>query len=246
MKNDLRDNLLKQLATPFIAEQLFAQVPDIVFCVKNVDRRYVIANRAFSDRLGVKSTSEIIGKTAEELFPQYLAETYREQDDQVFAKGEEITDRLELVSHYGRGVGWYLASKFPLFNTGGEVIGLASISRDLQSPADQDIDVSKLSAVVEKIQREFPENLRSPELASMIGLSVTQLDRRMRKVFKLTTSQFIRKTRLEEATRLLATTNLAIVDIALRCGYGDQSAFTRQFKSTVGMTPGSYREKSKV
>ncbi len=40
---------------------------------------------------------------------------------------------------------------------------------------------------------------------------------------------------------MLTESRKAIIDIAFDCGYGDQSAFTRQFKTTVGMAPGAYR-----
>ena len=79
----------------------------------------------------------------------------------------------------------------------------------------------------------------------MTGLTPTQLDRRMRRVFQLSTSAFIRKTRIEHAAQLLTTTALPIAEIALTCGYGDQTAFTRQFHSTVGLPPAAYRDHAK-
>ena len=47
--------------------------------------------------------------------------------------------------------------------------------------------------------------------------------------------------RLEEGLRLLTTTELPMADVANRCGYYDQSAFGRQFKRTVGVSPAAYR-----
>jgi transcriptional regulator GlxA family with amidase domain len=64
----------------------------------------------------------------------------------------------------------------------------------------------------------------------------------MRRVFQLTTSQFIRKSRIEHAAQLLTTTRRPVAEIALECGYGDQTAFTRQFRATVGLPPAAYRE----
>jgi AraC-like DNA-binding protein len=41
---------------------------------------------------------------------------------------------------------------------------------------------------------------------------------------------------------MLVDRQRSITDIAATCGYQDHSAFSRMFKSTVGMTPSEYRE----
>jgi AraC-like DNA-binding protein len=45
------------------------------------------------------------------------------------------------------------------------------------------------------------------------------------------------------ASDRLAQTNEVIVQIALSCGYSDQSAFSRQFKQAVGISPLAYWKK---
>jgi len=237
----LRKTFLAELDTSMVAERLFAEVPDIVFCIKNQHGQYISANPAFAERLGLRSTNSILGKTASDIFPAHLATTYLAQDELVLQQGKEIRDRLELVFNRDGSLGWYLARKVPLMGKNGQVIGLASISRDLLTPGDADLRFTGLAKVIAKIQRDFTEEFKPGELARIADLSQTQLERRMRKVFKLTNSQFIRKTRIEAAAHMLTDSDKAIIDIAFDCGYGDQSAFTRQFKSTVGMAPGAYR-----
>lgn len=241
----LRTEFLAKLATPMWVEQLFAEIPDIVFCVKNSHGQYVAANAAFAERLGHQSVSSILGKTATDIFPPVLAATYQAQDESVLRDGREISNRLELVCNRGGSLGWYLAHKVPLIGKDGTIIGLASTSRDLLMPGAADLRFAGLVDVVERIQRDFAEDLKPSELAVTANLSPTQLERRMRKVFKLTISQFIRKTRIGAAARMLTKSDRPIVDIALDCGYSDQSAFTRQFKATVGLAPGSYRSVSR-
>lgn len=237
----LREQFIAELATPLLAERLFAEVPDIVFCIKNRDGLYISANTAFAERLGLRSVNNILGKTVAEIFPPHLATTYLAQDEHVFSSGKEINDRLELVFNRDGSLGWYLARKIPLSGKNGKIIGLASISRDLLTPGDADLRFTGLAKVIDKIHSDFSDDLKPSELADIAQLSQSQLERRMRKVFKLTTSQFLRKTRIEAAAHMLIETDKTIIDIALDCGYGDQSAFTRQFKATVGMAPGNYR-----
>ena len=121
------------------------------------------------------------------------------------------------------------------------MIGLASISRDLLTPGSEALRMAGLAKVVEHIQTHFSRPLKPAELAKEVELSHEQLERRIHRIFKLTTSQFIRKTRIDAAVMMLRESDKAIIDIAMDCGYGDQSAFTRQFKATVGIAPGKYR-----
>ena len=41
--------------------------------------------------------------------------------------------------------------------------------------------------------------------------------------------------------RISPSSSLLLMAVALNCGYSDQSAFTRQFRRTIGMSPGEYR-----
>jgi AraC-like DNA-binding protein len=99
----------------------------------------------------------------------------------------------------------------------------------------------KVAAVVKAITEDYAEPLSMGELAGQAGMSVAQIERYFLKIFQITPRQMLIKTRLEAASRMLEGGH-SIAQIALDCGYGDHSAFTRQFKATVGMTPGQYRQ----
>lgn len=227
--------------SPRFCERLFAVLPDVVFCLKDSDRRYRAANQAFAERIGLKDPRRLIGKMAEDFFVPQLSDAYREQDHHVLSGGE-ITDQLELITNRDGTEGWYLATKMPLHDASGLVIGLASISRDLRAAREGDAELAGIAKVAEHIRDHLDEALRGAELAKIANLTPTQLDRRMRRVFHLSTAQFIRKSRIERAARLLGSSSIAIAELALECGYGDQTAFTRQFRATVGMPPAAYRD----
>ena len=233
---------LDRVASPRFCERLFAHLPDVVFCLKDGERRYQAANQAFAARIGLADPRPLLGKRAEDFFPAHLADAYREQDLAVLASGRELCDRLELVTNRDASIGWYLATKVPLHDAAGRIIGIASISRDLATPREEDVEFSGVQRVVAHIQESLDAELNPRALADFAGLSPAQLDRRMRRVFQLTTAQFIRKSRIDHAVQLLATSRRPVAEIALECGYGDQSAFTRQFRATVGLPPAAFRE----
>lgn len=233
---------LDQVASPRFCERLFAHLPDVVFCMKDRERRYQAANPAFAARVGLRDPRHLLGKRADDFFPAPMVRAYREQDLAVLSSGRELSDQLELVTNRDGSQGWYLATKVPLHDAAGRVIGLASISRDLGTPREEELEFAGLKRVVEHIRENPDGELKPAALAARAGFSPAQLERRMRKVFQLTTSQFIRRARISHALQLLANPRMPIARIALDCGYGDQTSFTRQFRATVGMPPAAYRE----
>jgi AraC-like DNA-binding protein len=63
-------------------------------------------------------------------------------------------------------------------------------------------------------------------------------------LFDQTPAQLIIRARLDAARAMLRDGDEAIGRIALACAYCDQSAFARQFKAAVGLTPARYRERA--
>jgi AraC-like DNA-binding protein len=220
---------------------IFDAMPDVVFFVKDDQARYVMANATLASRCGFRNKQFLIGKTAEDVFPSRFGKVYTAQDKAVLAAGQELIDQLELHLYPGRQPGWCLTSKRPLRDTAGRVIGVAGISRDLQADERSHPAYGRLATVMQHIQANYVQPLNLRELAAMADMSVAQLGRYFHKVFHLTPRQVLLKTRLDAATALLVS-NDKVTDVAVACGYTDHSAFSRQFKATVGVTPTEYRQ----
>jgi len=236
-----------ELADPWFAAALFDQTPDIVFFVKDRQARYLMVNETLAARCGLRRKSEMLGRTAAEVFPPPLGDGYVEQDQAVLETGEPIRNRLELhiypagTGGSGRRRGWCLTHKFPLLGIDGSIVALAGISKDLQRPDEAQEDYRKVAKAVERLQTRFAEPLRIEQLARSAGLSVDRFERQVRRIFQLTPRQLLIKARIDAASTLLLDLRRSVADVAQACGYADQSAFTRQFKATVGLTPSAYR-----
>ena len=237
----LQTELFSQLAEPFTGEALFDCLGDLVFFIKNRRGEYVVVNQTLVERCGRREKSELIGRRADELFPAPLGAGYRAQDESVFRNGMAILKQLEIHFHAAGGRGWCLTNKLPLRDRAGRVIGLMGISKDLSAANVRSQDYASVARVVKHIQSHYGTTLRVGDLAALAGLSDYQFEERIRAIFQLTAGQFIQQVRMENAMRLLRATEQPIAQIALECGYSDQSAFTRQFRQTTGMPPTGYR-----
>lgn len=230
--------ILSQLADPFTGEALFDAISDTTFFMKDADGRYALLNSTLAQRCGVADKSKLIGRTAAEVFPHPLGDGYLAQDLQLIATDEPLLNELELHTYPTGEPGWCLTTKQPLKNSAGRCIGLVGISRDLYAPTD---DYRDVAVVLHEVQESLDAPWSVDEVARQAGLSSYQLDQRVRDVFHLSANQLILKFRMDRATQRLRDTVKPIAQIALECGYSDQSAFTRQFRRTIGLAPGDYR-----
>lgn len=220
-------------------EALFDLIPDVVYFAKDREGRYTSVNETLVLRCGKQHKRELLGRTPLELFPSPLAEAYAAQDRGVVRSGQPIIDRLELHLFAARGWGWCVTRKLPVRERG-RVIGLVGISRDLGRPNARDPVYPRLGRVVDHLRAHLASELRVGQLARIAELSVSQLERQFWRVFQLPPHRFLVKLRIERAAALLDGRD-TIAAIAQASGYADHSAFTRQFRAIVGVTPRDYR-----
>lgn len=225
------------------ASGLFDVLDDMVFFIKDEHGRYVAVNETLVKRSGMGTKSELIGRTAFEVFPRPLGERYTAQDMHVLATAEPVRAELELHLYPNGNEGWCLTWKQPILNDAGKPIGLTGISRDLAPTVTHDnSELSAISRLFEHIRENLASPLSMEILAQRANLSAYQLDRRVRELYGVSMAQHITRARIDRSRYKLVHTDESIASIAIDCGYSDQTSFTRQFRQSVGMTPNMYRE----
>ncbi|WP_394827149.1 helix-turn-helix domain-containing protein [Pendulispora albinea] len=231
------------LADPALLEHLFDRLPDVAFFVKDRQERYVMINETFLSRCGIQHKEQVLGRTAEDVFPRGLGAGYTAQDRLVLRTGNEIVDRLELHIYPDGQQGWCLTYKTPLRDGAGAIQGLAGISRDLHRPDERHPEYRRLAEAIDFLHAHYDESLRLEALTRKVGLSMDRFERLVAQVFHLTPRQLLTKIRVEAASRLLREGQASVAAIAHACGYSDHSAFTRNFRATVGLTPRAFRQR---
>ena len=88
-------------------------LPNITFFIKNPKAEYVLANQNLLVRSGLQSSSELLGKTAAEVFSSDIGMGFTAQDIQVM-NGYPLYHHLELHLYQSALLGWCMATKIPL------------------------------------------------------------------------------------------------------------------------------------
>ncbi|POZ61974.1 AraC family transcriptional regulator [Chromobacterium alticapitis] len=212
-------------------------MPDVVFSVKDPDSHYLAISEGCVPRCALRDRAQAEGRTAHELFPQSMANRYREQDKALFSERLPLRNRLDLTIYPDGAPGWCLTSKQPLLHPDGRLLGLVCISKDLADLTRERLLDERFAACVDHIQAHYHRSLRLEELCELSGLSIGQLDRRMKRVFQLRTGDFIRRTRMDAACHAIRRGSESLADIAAACGFSDQSALNRLCRQLLGLSP---------
>lgn len=226
--------------TPGLIEALFDGLPDVMFYVKDTEGRYLWANQTLVARAGLKSFANVVGRTADQLFPVAESSTVA-QDLEVIRTGRPIRELLRLYRTYRGDRFWCLTSKFRLLDGEGHAIGLAGLSRDLPRPNERHSSYLRLANFLTFIDRDTDRPLRIADAAEHAAISEDTLGRLVFEVFHVTPKQLLMKRRIDKACQMLEETVATVSEVAAACGYADHSAFSRQFRAATHLSPLQYR-----
>ena len=224
-----------------VLEKLFDQAPDVAFFIKDTAGRYLTVNASLVERHGLRDKAQVLGKRPCDICPGDFGRIPSAQDAAVLRTGRPILDHLELHWYAPHKPGWCLTTKLPMRDANGSIIGLIGISRDVRAPIEtRDIPV-EFAAALDHFENNVAAPITPSALARRARLAPHRFARLMKRFFGLTPSQFIAKTRIAAASRLLRESEQSVADIALACGFYDHSAFTRTFRAMTGVTPTQFR-----
>jgi len=98
-----------------------------------------------------------------------------------------------------------------------------------------------LSEAIRYMRENLHRGISRDEVARVACLSPTHFSRVVKQTFGQSFTDLLQHMRVERARELLAVSEKSLVEIALECGFGDQSYFTKVFQKITGQTPGEYR-----
>lgn len=113
------------------------------------------------------------------------------------------------------------------------------IERPIAARADED----PIAAATQWALEHLDGDLNVDQLAAIAHMSRRSFIRAFRDSTGATPAAWVRSRRLDEARRLLETTDMPIDRVAAECGFGSGVTFRQNFASAFGSTPSSYRRR---
>lgn len=223
--------------------RLFDHLPGLHFFAKDRRGHIMFASCGLRERYSIEREEEILGMTDFDLNPGPMAESYVEDDQKLLSGTVEIIERVELWWDKQGMPDWFLVTKLPLRDRRGATAGVMGL---LRHPGNTDRNLPLFQAVakaVDILRREFATRISIDDVARRCGQSVRQLQRRFKAAFGIPPQEFLMKTRILAAQRLLESTSENASEIARRSGFLDASSFSQHFRRHTGLSPTAYQKR---
>lgn len=221
--------------------KLFDQLSGVHFFAKDRAGRLLFVSRGILGHHHLAHEWEAAGKTDFDLNPGAYAERYVADDAVVFATGKPLLNRVELWFDRVGLPDWYITNKLPVRDRRGRIIGLMGTMESCAERRTGAEPSVELKAALDTMRRHVANPPAISEIARRCGLSVRQLQRKFHAVYVMSPQTFMMKTRIRVACDALRSASKSIAEIALDCGFSDQSSFTLHFRKHTGTTPRKFQ-----
>lgn len=117
--------------------------------------------------------------------------------------------------------------------------------RERRAPAARTRDRRRAVDAAMWIEAHSPEPVDLARAAREVGLSPFHFLRLFSRVLGVTPHQYLVRSRLRRAARLLCDEERSVTDVAMEVGFGDLSNFIRTFHRVAGVSPSGFRRAAK-
>jgi AraC family transcriptional regulator len=100
-----------------------------------------------------------------------------------------------------------------------------------------------LKQLLDYINANLDQDIKLANLAQVVGMSQYYFCQLFKQSMGIAPYQYVIQQRVERAKQLLKNRDVAISEVALACGFANQSHFTKHFRKLTGITPKAYRER---
>jgi AraC-like DNA-binding protein len=109
----------------------------------------------------------------------------------------------------------------------------------------RDAGIAALTRVKDYIRTYYAHDITVADLAAVAGLSRAHLTRAFAGAYHTPPHVYLNAVRIAQAQARIRL-GMPLAEVALECGFADQSHLTRRFKGTVGVTPSAWQKMQRV
>ena len=150
--------------------------------------------------------------------------------------------RKAFDAHKKRTLGWELEAIGNLSILFGRLCASSFFVKSKGVDTEQEF----VRCVLEYIKAHFGEQITSTTAAELLHINNSYFCRIFKSSFGCCFAEYLTSYRIEQAKMLLNMTDTSVSDVAIKCGFGSFSYFSKMFKERAGVSPSAYRQRKRM
>lgn len=102
-----------------------------------------------------------------------------------------------------------------------------------------------LARAIRYMHQKYDTDISMESVSEIADLSYSYFSRVFKKEVGVNFNDYLNQIRIEKSKKLLDKGEMSLLDIAQKCGFKDQSYYSKSFKKITGISPGKYRSRTK-
>ena len=162
MKTDsIKHDSPAQIQDATLLEILMNSLPDTIY-FKDAQGQFLKINNQQAKMLGLQHPNEAMGKSDFDFFPEDFAQEARQDELKIMSSDKPISSKLEKLRDGQGRVQWLSATKAPIHDEQGRVIGIVGVSRDVTQREKIQKQINELNTLRELLLDIITHDLRNP------------------------------------------------------------------------------------
>ncbi|PKM94349.1 MAG: hypothetical protein CVU84_09755 [Firmicutes bacterium HGW-Firmicutes-1] len=150
------DNTKSSLDEGLIINTIMNNSHDTIY-FKDIKSIFLLSSKAHAMQFGFENPLDIVGKSDFDFFPDSFARQAYEDEQNIIFSGEPLIGRVEKWEKPDGTTTWLSASKHPLFDYDGKIIGTWGTSRDITPLKRAEEELAKVNQKLVKVNRKLEE-----------------------------------------------------------------------------------------
>ncbi len=162
-KAPFRNNMLSESQ---LIRTILTNSQDMIF-FKDLESRFIFTSLAHARKFGVENPLEIVGKCDADFYPPCFAENALRDEKDVMQTRKPIIGRIERWEKENGDVIWFSASKYPLYDDDGNLIGTWGTTRDITALKNAEKELEYVNHEFEILNNKLKELSVIDELSGL-------------------------------------------------------------------------------
>jgi len=151
-----------------LLQALMDNIPDAIY-FKDAASRFTRINRAHAQRMGLNDPEGAIGKTDFDFYEEKFAQETYADEQEIVKTGQSLIGKIEKIWMKDGKNRYVSATKVPIKDKEGRVMGTVGISRDITNLKQMEEELRRYSTHLEELVEERTRKLREVERMAAIG-----------------------------------------------------------------------------